>query len=84
MTYEISETSVNGQKPFTESKSNICFEGIDGFHYACYRKLCSEMTKKQMVRAHYGNEPGMFWDIGMMAFGTSSSMAALSLNMEVT
>ena len=37
MTYEISETSVNGQKPFTESKSNICFEGIDRFHYACYQ-----------------------------------------------
>jgi len=83
MTYEISETSVNGQNPFTESKSKICSEGIDRYHYACYLNLCSEITKKQMVRAH-GNEPGMVWDIGMMAFGTSSSMVKLPLNMEVT
>jgi len=65
MMYEITETKVNGQKPVTASKTDMCFEEIEYFHNIWDKNWCPEMTEEQIIRAGKANQAGFQTNIPM-------------------
>ena len=37
----------------TETKTDMCYEGIDRFHYIWNDNWCPEMTEEQIIKAYY-------------------------------